>query len=533
MAASTQEKFDAAVKVIRGLPKNGSFQPSNEMMLKFYAYYKQATEGPCTSPKPGIWNMVNRKKWEAWSELGPMDKEVAMLRYVEELKHIVEIMPQTEQVADFVDTLGSFYVVIEEGAKGSPVKKVKQPNGSAQLNGGGDEDEEEDDEAEVSEHRRLPAKNGENRGGDHGTPHSLQAVGPAFGGGVTTNGHTHKELTEVDDVDEEKDEEEEMDEDDDVEDTPQDSGSDGDEFCDTSDHVEQAMEAGASTSTSGRRLDNRVRFAPNPNVSATEDSVTSGYNGGSDLSAALRDMSCLSSQMEKERLTLWADSEFSFLPPASQFAPHHRSESLQVNASFSSLVSLAGSEGAPGRDEEELKDTSVLEEEAGEATGRERGYPMTTCRGGGDEGTHTPRSARPGGTGSSSSQGSRGGGGGAASRQSGDSGRRVLFPGAGSGGGRGGGRDRPMDSGGSVDTQILLTLLQLQQEMVGISGRLSALELSVKLQREEQAKKNQEESKWWPFKGLSTKWAIFLVAWPFITPVIINFLCRQRRSGPR
>ena len=42
---------------------SGPFQPSREMMLLFYGYYKQATEGPCTSPKPGFWDLVKKAKW--------------------------------------------------------------------------------------------------------------------------------------------------------------------------------------------------------------------------------------------------------------------------------------------------------------------------------------------------------------------------------------------------------------------------------------------------------------------------------------
>ena len=45
--AELDAKFEAAVGVIQGLPKDGSFQPSNEMKLKFYGFYKQAREGPC------------------------------------------------------------------------------------------------------------------------------------------------------------------------------------------------------------------------------------------------------------------------------------------------------------------------------------------------------------------------------------------------------------------------------------------------------------------------------------------------------
>lgn len=41
----------------------GPVKPSNDIKLKFYSYYKQATEGPCELPKPGFWDIVNRAKW--------------------------------------------------------------------------------------------------------------------------------------------------------------------------------------------------------------------------------------------------------------------------------------------------------------------------------------------------------------------------------------------------------------------------------------------------------------------------------------
>ncbi|XP_043365431.1 acyl-CoA-binding domain-containing protein 5 isoform X5 [Dermochelys coriacea] len=81
-----ETRFEAAVKVIQSLPKNGSFQPTNEMMLKFYSFYKQATQGPCNSPRPGFWDPIGRYKWDAWSALGDMPKEEAMIAYVEEMK---------------------------------------------------------------------------------------------------------------------------------------------------------------------------------------------------------------------------------------------------------------------------------------------------------------------------------------------------------------------------------------------------------------------------------------------------------------
>eukprot|EP00094_Tigriopus_californicus_P004287 TCALIF_04133-PA protein Name:"Similar to ACBD5 Acyl-CoA-binding domain-containing protein 5 (Bos taurus)" AED:0.12 eAED:0.12 QI:163/0.8/0.66/0.83/0.6/0.5/6/0/326 len=106
---SVEDQFKAAVAVIQGLPKNGPFQPSNEMMLKFYSYYKQATEGPCHISKPGFWDVVKRAKFDGWNKLGNMAKEEAMKLYVEELKKIVEVMSFDCDVATFTEVLGPFY----------------------------------------------------------------------------------------------------------------------------------------------------------------------------------------------------------------------------------------------------------------------------------------------------------------------------------------------------------------------------------------------------------------------------------------
>lgn len=83
----------------------GSYQPSNDMMLRFYSYFKQATEGQCTQKKPAFWDIVGKAKYDAWMALGSMPKEKAMEGYVNELKKIVETMSFTENVANFVGSI--------------------------------------------------------------------------------------------------------------------------------------------------------------------------------------------------------------------------------------------------------------------------------------------------------------------------------------------------------------------------------------------------------------------------------------------
>ena len=105
--AELDAKFEAAVGVIQGLPKDGSFQPSNEMKLKFYGFYKQAREGPCNGARPSFWDVVARAKYDAWNELGDMSSVAAKEGYIEALKQIIETINLNSDVEKFIEVLGS------------------------------------------------------------------------------------------------------------------------------------------------------------------------------------------------------------------------------------------------------------------------------------------------------------------------------------------------------------------------------------------------------------------------------------------
>nr|XP_015812998.2 acyl-CoA-binding domain-containing protein 5A isoform X2 [Nothobranchius furzeri] len=112
---SLEAKFAAAVKVIQSLPEEGLFQLSDDMMLMFYKYYRQATMGPCNSPRPlGFWDTRGKAEWDAWSSLGNMTKEEAMKNYVDHIQLILETIPVSEDVSELVEKLGDFYTEGEE-----------------------------------------------------------------------------------------------------------------------------------------------------------------------------------------------------------------------------------------------------------------------------------------------------------------------------------------------------------------------------------------------------------------------------------
>ena len=124
-------KFVTAVDVIKNLPSDGAFQPSNEMKLKFYAYYKQATAGPCRSGRPGFWDVVARAKHDAWAGLGDMGQAEAKAKYVDNLKQIVEAMNFSPDVENFMEALGPFYEEVEEDDADN--KHISKPSSNIQT----------------------------------------------------------------------------------------------------------------------------------------------------------------------------------------------------------------------------------------------------------------------------------------------------------------------------------------------------------------------------------------------------------------
>jgi diazepam-binding inhibitor (GABA receptor modulating acyl-CoA-binding protein) len=73
-----KKKFDAAAKNVLTAKKD----PGNDLKLRLYANYKQATEGDVAGDKPGAFDFVNRAKYEAWAKLKGTPAEKAMEDYI-------------------------------------------------------------------------------------------------------------------------------------------------------------------------------------------------------------------------------------------------------------------------------------------------------------------------------------------------------------------------------------------------------------------------------------------------------------------
>jgi acyl-CoA-binding protein len=75
-------RFEQVVARIKALPADGPAQPPNELKLKLYGLFRQARDGDVHGPKPGLFDMVGKFKYEAWSGHQGMTKDEAMRQYV-------------------------------------------------------------------------------------------------------------------------------------------------------------------------------------------------------------------------------------------------------------------------------------------------------------------------------------------------------------------------------------------------------------------------------------------------------------------
>lgn len=76
---STEEDFQKASQDVQKLAK----KPDNKTLLQLYSLYKQATEGDVSGNKPNAFEMVKRKKFEAWEKLKGIQTEQAQKAYIE------------------------------------------------------------------------------------------------------------------------------------------------------------------------------------------------------------------------------------------------------------------------------------------------------------------------------------------------------------------------------------------------------------------------------------------------------------------
>jgi acyl-CoA-binding protein len=91
-SAHLEMDFEAATKFVRGLAATAK----QEDLLYFYARYKQVSVGKCNTTKPSFYQLAEKSKWNAWTELGEMGRMEAQLQYIQRLTELEPNWLETE-----------------------------------------------------------------------------------------------------------------------------------------------------------------------------------------------------------------------------------------------------------------------------------------------------------------------------------------------------------------------------------------------------------------------------------------------------
>nr|XP_015098751.1 acyl-CoA-binding domain-containing protein 5 isoform X1 [Vicugna pacos] len=488
-----ETRFEAAVKVIQSLPKNGSFQPTNEMMLKFYSFYKQATEGPCKLSRPAFWDPIGRYKWDAWSSLGDMTKEEAMIAYVEEMKKILETMPMTEKVEELLHVIGPFYEIVEDKKSGrssdltsvrlekiskyledlgnalTSTPNAKTVNGKAESSDSGAESEEEEAQEEVKGAEQCDNDKGMmKKSADH---KNLEIV--------VTNGYDKDSIVQGVQKD-----------------IPASSSQDGKDAEEVK-HVDQNLEQTGQTA---------VCIQQDINDDHVED-VSGIQHLTSDSDS---EVYCDSMEQFGQEESL--DSFTSNSGPFRYYLRGDPSQPLE-SSGFPEDVQVSSGNGSTGDVQAEAVEGKGEVKHGGEDGRSNSGAPHREKRAGENEEFSNVRRGR----------GHR-----MQHLSDGNKGRQV-----GSGGdGERWGSDR--GSRGSLNEQIALVLMRLQEDMQSVLQRLHKLETLTASQAKSSALQtsNQPPSprpSWWPFE-MSPGALTFAIIWPFIAQWLVYLYYQRRRS---
>jgi diazepam-binding inhibitor (GABA receptor modulating acyl-CoA-binding protein) len=75
---SVTEEFEQAQLDVKKLAQ----PPSNDVLLKLYALYKQGTQGDAGGNRPGVFDLIGRAKYDAWKALAGTAQRDAQQEYV-------------------------------------------------------------------------------------------------------------------------------------------------------------------------------------------------------------------------------------------------------------------------------------------------------------------------------------------------------------------------------------------------------------------------------------------------------------------
>lgn len=77
-SGDVNKNFEASLNRL----KKSDLDLNSTVKLKLYAYYKQASDGPCNIPEPGYFDIAGQAKHQAWKSLGTKGKKECMEEYI-------------------------------------------------------------------------------------------------------------------------------------------------------------------------------------------------------------------------------------------------------------------------------------------------------------------------------------------------------------------------------------------------------------------------------------------------------------------
>ena len=80
-----KKRFEKATKDVT----KAKTDPGNDLKLRLYANFKQATEGDVAGDKPGFTDFVGRAKYDAWGKLKGMSTDDAMTAYIKLVERVL------------------------------------------------------------------------------------------------------------------------------------------------------------------------------------------------------------------------------------------------------------------------------------------------------------------------------------------------------------------------------------------------------------------------------------------------------------
>lgn len=80
-----QKLFEKATKDVTKAKKD----PGNDLKLRLYAQFKQASEGDVVGERPAFTDFVGRAKFDAWAKLKGTTQEEAMTAYTKLVNRVL------------------------------------------------------------------------------------------------------------------------------------------------------------------------------------------------------------------------------------------------------------------------------------------------------------------------------------------------------------------------------------------------------------------------------------------------------------